>query len=51
VLLFRSAISTDVEVFNAKRKDLKKVFKDLHKFISKEAIIEYKKQKKQSSPL
>lgn len=46
VFLFRSAISTDIEVFNAKRNDLKNLFNELYKFVSKQAIIEYKKQKK-----
>jgi hypothetical protein len=43
---FRSAISSDVEVFNGKRQDLSATFGNLYRYINKEAIIEYKRQRK-----
>jgi hypothetical protein len=50
VYLFRGAIWSDIEVFKSKRLNLKNIFKDLYQFISKEKIIEYKKQKNQMHP-
>lgn len=44
VFHFRSAISSDVEVFNGKRQELTMTFGNLYRYINKEAIIEYKRQ-------
>ncbi|MHB9072559.1 MAG: type I restriction enzyme HsdR N-terminal domain-containing protein [Desulfobaccales bacterium] len=46
VFHFRSAISSDVEVFSGKRQDLAATFGNLYRYINKQAIIEYKRQRK-----
>lgn len=45
VFLYRSPIESDVEVFKAKRRDLAQTFRTLYNFISREAIVEYKRKK------
>jgi hypothetical protein len=44
VFHFRSAISSDIEVFNSKRQDLVVTFDNLFRYLNKEAIIDYKKR-------
>lgn len=49
VFLYRSPIESDVEVFKAKRQDLAQTFGALYNFISREAIIAYKRKRAGSS--
>ncbi len=46
VFLYRSPIESDVEVFSATRQTLKGAFSGLYNLISKEAIVEYKRRKR-----
>lgn len=43
--LYRSPIESDIEVFNSTRRDIASTFPRLYKLVSKQAIIEYKRQK------
>ena len=49
VFLYRSPIESDVEVFKAKRHDLAQTFSTLYNYISREAIVEYKRKRAASS--
>jgi len=51
VFLYRSPYESDVEVFNSTRQNLKAGFRQLYNLISKQAVIEYKRQRTGSRAL